>query len=93
MNRPGLWAEDLSVEILEDFFDRYSSATLVKETPQETLSALDLSLAFESTPSTESLSSFHPSTGQIFRLWETFLTNVDPLVKIIHVTTVQRQLL
>jgi hypothetical protein len=45
------------------------------------------------TPSTESLSSFHPSTGQIFRLWETFLNNVDPLVKIIHVPTVQRQLL
>ncbi|KAE8442512.1 hypothetical protein EG329_003293 [Mollisiaceae sp. DMI_Dod_QoI] len=89
----GFWAEDLSGEILEDFFDRDSSAASVKETPQETTSALGLSLAFQSAPSTESLSSFHPSTGQIFRLWETFLNNVDPLVKIIHVPTVQRQLL
>lgn len=93
LNRTGFWAEDLSVEILEGFFDRDSSAASVKETPQETPSALDLSLAFHSTPCTESLSSFHPSTGQIFRLWETFLKNVDPLVKIIHVPTVQSQLL
>jgi hypothetical protein len=93
INRTEFWAQDLSVEILEDFFDRDSSAASVKETPQETPSVLGLSLAFHSTPSTESLSSFHPSTGQIFQLWEKFLNNVDPLVKIIHVPTVQRQLL
>jgi hypothetical protein len=93
VNRSGFWTEDLSAEILEDFFDRDSSAASAKDTPQETPPVLSLSLTFHSTPSTESLSSFHPSTGQIFRLWETFLKNVDPLIKIIHVPTVQRQFL
>ncbi len=91
--RSGFWSEDLSGEILEDFFDQNSSLASIGDAPRETPSTLDLSLVFHSTPSTESLSGFHPPTSQIFRLWETFLKNVDPLVKIIHVPTVQRQLL
>jgi hypothetical protein len=39
------------------------------------------------------MSSFHPPAGQIFWLWETFLKNVNPLVKVIHAPTVQHQLL
>jgi hypothetical protein len=93
VDRTEFWAQNLSGEILEGFFDRDSAATLVKDTLRMTPSVLDMTLAFHSTSSTESLSSFHPPTGQIFRLWETFLSNVDPLVKLIHVPTVQRQLL
>ncbi len=46
-----------------------------------------------SLPMNLSLSAFHPNPGQIFRLWQTFLDNVNPLIKVIHVPTVQQQLL
>jgi hypothetical protein len=39
------------------------------------------------------LSSFHPAPVQIFRLWQTFLTNVNPLVKIFHAPTIQQVIL
>ena len=39
------------------------------------------------------LSSLHPSPVQIFRLWQTFLVNVNPLVKIFHAPTVQQIIL
>jgi len=40
-----------------------------------------------------SLNALHPPPTQIFKLWEKFLENVNPLIKIIHVPTVQRDLL
>jgi hypothetical protein len=33
-----------------------------------------------------------PSQPRIFILWQLFLDNVDPLLKIIHVPTMQRQI-
>ncbi|KAG0648751.1 Aurofusarin cluster transcription factor aurR2 [Hyphodiscus hymeniophilus] len=39
------------------------------------------------------LSSLHPSPVQIFRLWQTYLVNVNPLVKIFHAPTVQQVIL
>jgi hypothetical protein len=39
------------------------------------------------------LSSLHPRPVQIFRLWQTFLVNVNPLVKIFHAPTVQQIIL
>ena len=42
---------------------------------------------------TKDLSSLHPPPVQIFRLWQTFLVNVNPLVKIFHAPTVQQILL
>ncbi|KAH8599545.1 hypothetical protein B0O99DRAFT_724405 [Bisporella sp. PMI_857] len=39
------------------------------------------------------LYSCHPPVGQIFRLWQTFLVNVNPLVKIFHAPTVQQTLI
>ncbi|KAE8415103.1 fungal-specific transcription factor domain-containing protein [Aspergillus pseudocaelatus] len=41
----------------------------------------------------KSLSEFHPSPLHIFKLWQTFLENVNPLIKILHGPTVQQQLL
>lgn len=35
----------------------------------------------------------HPQPVQIFRLWQTFLDNVNPLVKILHTPTVQQLVL
>jgi hypothetical protein len=42
---------------------------------------------------TKDLSSLHPSPVHIFRLWQTFLVNVNPLVKIFHAPTVQQIIL
>jgi hypothetical protein len=39
------------------------------------------------------LSAAHPPPVQIFRLWQTFLVNVDPLVKIFHAPTIQQMIL
>ena len=36
------------------------------------------------------LSSLHPQPVHIFRLWQTFLTNCNPLIKIFHAPTVQQ---
>ena len=39
------------------------------------------------------LISLHPSPVDIFRMWQTFLVNVNPLVKIFHAPTVQQVIL
>jgi hypothetical protein len=39
------------------------------------------------------LHQLHPVEGRIFTMWQVFLENVDPLVKLIHVPTIQRQIL
>lgn len=43
--------------------------------------------------STDDLSRFHPRPDRVFPLWQVYLEAVDPLLKIIHVPTTQRQLL
>lgn len=46
------------------------------------------------TPGTkESLSKLHPDSLHIFKLWQTFLENVNPLIKLLHTPTVQPQIL
>lgn len=39
------------------------------------------------------LRSLHPQPMQIFRLWQAYVDNVNPLVKILHVPTMQKALL
>jgi hypothetical protein len=41
----------------------------------------------------ESLTELHPNQLHIFKLWQTFLENVNPLTKILHAPTVQQQIL
>lgn len=41
----------------------------------------------------KSLTSMHPPAVHIFRLWQTYLVNVNPLVKIFHAPTVQQTIL
>jgi hypothetical protein len=80
-NRSNVWV-NLSDEILESFFDG------------EFLSCSDIeTLPFVFDSGSDNLADFHPSTVQIFRLWQTFVENVNPITKIIHVPTVQRELL
>ena len=40
----------------------------------------------------ENLQALHPGPAQIFLLWQTYLTNVDPLLKITHTPTLQRRI-
>jgi hypothetical protein len=39
------------------------------------------------------LTTLHPDTVQIFRLWQIYLDNVDPLVKVTHTPTLQGRLI
>ncbi|KAE8441227.1 hypothetical protein EG329_005591 [Mollisiaceae sp. DMI_Dod_QoI] len=45
------------------------------------------------TPSSDNLRDLHPSPVQIFRLWQTFIDCVNPIIKIFHAPTVQQQVL
>lgn len=81
----------MSGEILEDFYEEGPPENLNQDTPQETGSPFTISSAFDL--GIDDLTNSHPSTKLIYKLWEIFLNNVNPLVKIIHVPTVQRQLL
>jgi hypothetical protein len=44
-------------------------------------------------PMLKSLVSSHPTPVQIFLLWQTFLDNVNPLLKLFHAPTVQQSIL
>ena len=39
------------------------------------------------------LSTLHPQQAQIFRLWQIYLDNVDPLLKITHTPTLQTRII
>ncbi|PWY92814.1 hypothetical protein BO70DRAFT_19912 [Aspergillus heteromorphus CBS 117.55] len=43
--------------------------------------------------SARNITALHPPTLHIFKLWQVFLENVNPLVKILHGPTVQQQIL
>jgi len=44
-------------------------------------------------PTTNSLRSFHPPPVHIFKLWQTFLDNINPLCKIVHAPSLQQKLI
>jgi hypothetical protein len=43
--------------------------------------------------STASVTSSHPSAIQIFQLWQIYINNVNPLIRISHVPTLQGQII
>lgn len=46
-------------------------------------------LIFGSRQTTIDLSTLHPEPIQIFRCWQLYLDNVNPLLKVIHISTLQ----
>lgn len=56
------------------------------------LEASELVLGLVRNPS-GGLRHFHPQSPHIFLLWQAFLDNVNPITKILHAPTVQRQIL
>jgi hypothetical protein len=78
-----------SKEILDDSTDEddietRDSSLLDYYTPTDT------GLLFGSHTSSTVLRSLHPTPIQIFKLWQTYLDNVNPLVKLFHAPTVQQ---
>ena len=57
------------------------------------LNAGDRVLNSAATHSAVDLMALHPDSLIIFRLWQIFLDNVNPLIKLIHAPTTQRRLL
>jgi hypothetical protein len=66
---------------------------ITSHTPSEVLSPDVNNLIFGIVPSTGGLANLHPSPGQIFCLWQTFLDKVNPLTRIIHVPITQQRFL
>lgn len=56
-------------------------------------SSADKSIFLAYDPFSADVKSLHPSIPQIWLLWHTFLQNVDPLYKIFHAPSFERQLL
>ena len=48
-----------------------------------------ISMALPNSPSSQSTTHLHPPRPQAIQLWNTFVTYVDPLMKVIHVPTLQ----
>ncbi|EED17691.1 C6 transcription factor, putative [Talaromyces stipitatus ATCC 10500] len=66
--------------------------TEVKRAWDETIQKDD-NLLFGSRDSTVDLSIIHPDTIQIFRLWQIYLDNVNPLLKVTHTPTLQGRII
>ncbi|KAM3086057.1 hypothetical protein ACMFMG_000193 [Clarireedia jacksonii] len=50
-------------------------------------------LLFGSSETTVDISTLHPEPVQIFRLWQIYLENVDPLLKVTHTPSLQGQII
>lgn len=50
-------------------------------------------LPFSSRKMALDLSGFHPEPVQIFRLWQIYLNNVDPLLKVTHTPSMQGRII
>ncbi|KAF2268871.1 hypothetical protein CC78DRAFT_510117 [Lojkania enalia] len=50
-------------------------------------------LLFDSRKASIDLSKLHPSPVQIFRLWQIYLDNVNPLLKVTHTSSLQAQII
>jgi hypothetical protein len=75
-------------DILDETSDEESGDETNTTTP-EPFSPDGSRLLFGSSASSTGLSSLHPQPVQIFKLWQKYLDNVNPLVKVFHVPTVQ----
>lgn len=50
-------------------------------------------LLFAAPQTSDDISTIHPEHIQIFRLWQIYLENVDPLLKITHTPTLQARII
>ncbi|KAE8384571.1 hypothetical protein BDV23DRAFT_189091 [Aspergillus alliaceus] len=67
--------------------------TIVKKAWDQVYQTNDLNLLFASCKADVDLSSLHPEQVQIFKLWQVYLDNVNPLLKITHTPTLQPRII
>jgi hypothetical protein len=64
----------------------------VFDTAQDQMSASDEHMLFGSRQSAVELSTLHPEPAHLFRLWQVYLDNVNPLLKVTHTPTLQARI-
>jgi hypothetical protein len=84
-----LW-DDLRDEITEDPKEIMSSD---EETVEREIYPHDERLFLIPDSAPKDLSSLHPQPVHIFRLWQTYLVNCNPLLKLFHAPTMQQTIL
>ncbi|KAF1968006.1 hypothetical protein BU23DRAFT_277921 [Bimuria novae-zelandiae CBS 107.79] len=80
--------------ILEDSSDEEEDATRPGRVPSQLTTcggdALLGASLLGNANAPSNLRSFHPSPGQIFKLWQVYLDNINPLIKVFHAPSVQQ---
>ncbi|KAI9744215.1 MAG: hypothetical protein M1818_002367 [Claussenomyces sp. TS43310] len=82
---------NLWVSLSDEILDSSSDEELIESTEPHT-SACE-GFAFDAHSFNADLSILHPQPIHIFHLWQTFVDNVNPLVKLFHAPTVQQGIL
>ena len=75
--------------VLEDSSDEEYEGDLDAASPHR-VSTLGGNLLLGGSTMPNNLHTFHPNPSQIFKLWQTYLDNVNPLIKVFHTPTVQQ---
>ena len=78
-------------KILQDSSDEEEAERDYRSTPEMPSEPSDL--LFGTPRSSNNVRYLHPQPVQIFKLWQTYLDNVNPLVKIFHTPTIQQLIL
>ncbi|KNG50711.1 c6 transcription factor [Stemphylium lycopersici] len=76
-------------EILDESSDEESLSSGSRDSP-EVIGIDGTALVMGISSRSTDLQSFHPDPIQVLKLWQVYLDNINPLVKICHVPTVQR---
>ncbi|KAF2703731.1 hypothetical protein K504DRAFT_391558 [Pleomassaria siparia CBS 279.74] len=82
-----------STDLLNESSDEESVAYGDFTPPPESFLPDGGSLMFGSTKPAATLRPLHPQPVQIFKLWQTYLSNINPIVKVFHTPTIQQILL
>ncbi|KAF2265096.1 hypothetical protein CC78DRAFT_212384 [Lojkania enalia] len=81
-----------SRELLDESSDEHSMYESQGAT-REAVSSDVGNLLIGTSKTTLNLRTFHPQPVQIFKLWQTYLENINPLVKVFHTPTIQQIIL
>ncbi|KAF2867323.1 hypothetical protein BDV95DRAFT_502879 [Massariosphaeria phaeospora] len=86
-----LWS-DLRGEFggTKDILDESSEDDVGDNSLPMTSSIAGGSLLFSSSSASISLGALHPHPAQIFQLWQAYISNINPIVKVFHLPTVQQ---
>ena len=69
------------------------SRAVIKKAWNQMIEGNDQLLFFGSSKTAGDLSGLHPQPGQILRLWQIYSENVNPLLKLTHIPTMQARII